>query len=210
MKNVKPPRISAWLLARIIIFTLQMTTFSAKDMEPQVQATIKRGVKYLIILVGVSFALAVMGVDYQTVAIFFSVIGFALVFGIQNIVADFMSGVVLSFDRPFKVGDRIRVGQVGRETWGDVRNIGIRSTRIKTTENETVDVPNHIIASNEIWNYTKDSPMVAMTIPIGISYDSDWKLAETLILDIAAKHPYVQRSPRPHVVMDSFGKLLFC
>jgi len=94
---------------------------------------------------------------------------------------------------------------VGRETWGDVKEIGIRSTKIDTTENEVVVVPNHIVAQNEIWNFTKDSPVVAMILDIGISYDSDWRLAEKLMLTIAKKHPYVLRSPRPHVVMDSFA-----
>jgi len=197
--------VGAWLLARIIIFALQLTTFSQTEMEPQVKSTVSRGIKYLVILFGVSLALAMMGVDYQTVAAFFAVIGFALVFGVQNTVADFMSGIILSFDRSFKVGDRIRVGQIGKETWGDVKEIGIRSTKIETTENESVVVPNHIIAQNEIWNFTKDSPKMALTMDIGISYDSDWRLAEKLMLEVVARHPYVLRSPRPHVVMDSFA-----
>lgn len=197
--------IGFWILARLILFFLHLTTMSPEKMAPQVASTLTRGIKYFIILLGVALALAVMGVSFETVAAFFAVISVALVFGIQTTVADIMSGILLSADKPFKVGDRIRVGQAGRETWGDVTEVGVRSCKILTTENETVVVPNHQIAQNEIWNFTKDSPMLGLIIEIGISYDSDWRLSEKIMLEIANNHPYVLRIPRPYVLMDSYG-----
>ena len=106
-----------------------------------------------------------------------------------------------AMEKPFKIGDRIRVGN----DWGDVIDIGMRSTKIRTVKNEIVVIPNSLVVTNEVWNYTKDSPVLANVIPIGISYDSDPVLAEEIILEIAREHPLVIDSPPASVRLVNYG-----
>ncbi len=132
--------------------------------------------------------------------------GIILGFGLQDTIANFAAGVQIVTDKPFVIGDRIRLDWGGRETWGDVTDISLRSTWIKTPEDEVIVVPNNVIASSQVWNYTRDSPAMTLSFDVGISYDSDWKLAEKLILEILHKHPLVINKPPPYVLMKEFGE----
>jgi small-conductance mechanosensitive channel/nucleotide-binding universal stress UspA family protein len=133
-------------------------------------------------------------------------ISLAIAFGMQDTIANIMAGFMLAADKPFVIGDRVRVGEMGRETWGDVVRIGLNSTRIKTTEGELVVLPNSFIAKNEIFNYTRDSPVIVHKIDINISYGSDWRLAKKIIMGEARKHPRVLKNPQPFVMMDKFSE----
>lgn len=133
-------------------------------------------------------------------------IGLAIAFGMQDTIANIMAGFMLAADKPFVIGDRVRVGELGRETWGDVVRIGLNSTRIKTVEGELVVLPNSFIAKNEIFNYTRDSPVIVHKIDINVSYGSDWRLAKKIIMGEARKHPRVLKNPQPFVMMDKFSE----
>ena len=157
---------------------------------------------FVIVSIGVAISLSVLGVNIFAVATGLGLIGFALAFGMQDTIANFMAGIMIAVERPFKIGDRIRVG----DEWGDVTDIGMRSTRILTVKHETVTIPNNLIATREVWNYTKENPSIIMTVPIGISYDSDWHRAESIILTVAKRHPFVLKKPEPEVRMVDFGE----
>ncbi len=124
------------------------------------------------------------------------VVSLALGFGLQNTVANLAAGVGLTLDKPFEVGDRIRIG----ETWGDVVTIGLRSTRILTVNGDLVVVPNSLLDTRELWNYTyQEHPKFRLDIPIGISYTSSIPLAESLMLAAARHDDRVLAYPEPHV-----------
>ncbi|MCK5772430.1 MAG: mechanosensitive ion channel [Thermoplasmata archaeon] len=157
-----------------------------------------------IYLLGGLIALLVIGLDPLTMGTLLGLIGFALAFGLQDTVANFAAGIMIAMDKPFVIGDRIRLDWGGREAWGDVTDISLRSTWIKTPEDEMIVIPNMLIASQQLWNYTRDSPDAAMLLNIQISYESDWRLAERSILEILKSHPFVLSHPPPTVLMTGF------
>ncbi|MDG6225537.1 MAG: mechanosensitive ion channel [Candidatus Thermoplasmatota archaeon] len=174
---------------------------SGKDTGKAIGRLVKAGIYLLAALI----AMLVLGLDPLTMATSLGLIGFALAFGLQDTVANFAAGIMIAIDRPFVIGDRIRILWGGQDTWGDVKDISLRSTWIKTPEEEMIVIPNNVIASSQVWNYTRESPKVVIQFDVGISYDSDWKLAETLILDILRSHPLVMNKPKPYVIMKEFG-----
>jgi len=197
-----------------IFFTWAFAHLLVLILEPRFKEPGKRGVntgkaigrlaRALIFVLGGFAGMLVLGLDPLTIATSLGLIGFALAFGLQDTVANFAAGIMISLDRPFVIGDRIRIHWEGQDTWGDVRDISLRSTWIKTPEGEMIVVPNNLIATSQVWNYTRESPKMAIHFEVGISYDSDWKLAERIILEILKKHPMVLSNPPPYVLMKDF------
>lgn len=198
-----------------IFFTWAVAHLMVLILEPRFKEPGKRGIntgksigrlaRALIFVLGGLVGMLVLGLDPLTIATSLGLIGFALAFGLQDTVANFAAGIMISIDRPFVIGDRIRIHWEGQDTWGDVRDISLRSTWIKTPEDEMIVVPNNLIATSQVWNYTRESPKMALHFEVGISYDSDWKLAERIILEILRKHPMVLSSPPPYVLMKDFS-----
>jgi small-conductance mechanosensitive channel/nucleotide-binding universal stress UspA family protein len=174
-------------------------------METHAAVAFENLVKVIAFLFFIGIVLIFFNVQLtEEVALVIGFIGIALAFGLQHTIANIMAGFALAADKPFAVGDRIRVGQVGRETWGDVIDIGLNSTKIRTVEEEIVVIPNNVIATNEVWNFTRDSPIIVLKINVGISYGSDWRLAKKIMLEEARQHRYVLRKPQPIVRFTSY------
>lgn len=191
---------SGALMAAIAIAFLRKTY--GADLKPPFRfSPVEKLVKYLAFLIALCVALVALGVDIIAVAASLGLIGFALAFGMQDMVANIVSGITLAVDRPFNIGDRIKVG----ERWGDVVDIGLRSTRILTPEGELVIIPNNIIATQEVWNYTMGNTRLEDELSVPVSYRSDIRLAEKILLESASSHPKVIRRPRPYVWVDGFG-----
>jgi small-conductance mechanosensitive channel len=114
----------------------------------------------------------------------------------------------LIIDRPFEVGDRIEVWSAprGSSTWGDVVDIGLRATKINTTDNIIIIIPNNEIMKRDIVNYTILSEKIRVRINIGIAYDADMKKAKELITHVADGIEWVAKSPAPKVVVRNFGE----
>ena len=195
----------SYLLAQLFI-VLTEQPFKGKDRTSRSAGrAVGKLIRVGIYLVGGLIGLTILGFDLFYIATSLGLIGFALAFGLQDTVANFAAGIMIAVDKPFVIGDRIRIDWGGNETWGDVKDISMRSTWILTPENEMIVIPNSVIASSQVWNYTRDSPKVALHFDVGISYDSDWKLAEKLILEILSRHPLVLNKPPPYVLMKEFG-----
>lgn len=155
----------------------------------------------IVVAVGVGLS-AAYGVDPVGMMATLGLVSLALGFGLQSTVANLAGGVSLTVDKPFDVGDRIRV----EDTWGDVVSIGLRSTRIVTTSGEHVVIPNQMLDTEAVWNYThRESRKMRVEIPIGISYQSSMELAERLCLQAARDTGGVQVYPEPFVVFKAFG-----
>ncbi len=196
----------SYLIAQLFV-VLSEPSFKGKDRTTRnAGRAVGRMIKLIIYLLGGLLGLTILGLDPVTIATSLGLIGFALAFGLQDTVANFAAGILIALDKPFIIGDRIRIDWGGNETWGDVTDISLRSTWIKTPEDEMIVIPNHVIASSQVWNYTRDSPKVAIHRDVSISYDSDWHLAEKLILSILNVHPLVMNTPHPYVLMKEFGE----
>lgn len=190
------------MASKMIVAMLRDTLLHPDLIDEHASRVLERLTHIIIICIGIAISLGVMGVNILAVATGLGLIGFALAFGMQDTIANFMAGIMIAIERPFKIGDRIRVG----DEWGDVIDIGLRSTMIRTVKSETVTIPNNLIATREVWNFTKENPSVIVTVPMGISYDSDWHQAEEIILKAALKHPFILGKPEPHVRMTQFGE----
>ena len=135
------------------------------------------------------------------------VAGLALSLAAKDTLSNLIAGVQLILDRPFKIGDRVELWTVPKEygTWGDVMEIGLRATKIRTPDNLIVIVPNNEIMRRDIINYTASGEDIRLRIPIGIAYDADTTLAKDLILKAMREIPGIRSTPEPVVIVRSFG-----
>ena len=159
---------------------------------------------YTSIALAVIAALVVAGFDFSNIAIIAGALSVGIGFGLQNIVNNFVSGLILLFERPVKTGDWVVVGT----TEGYVKRISIRSTQIQTFDRADVIVPNSELISNQVTNWMLYDPRGRVRVPIGVAYGSDTALVKKLLLQIAAEHPQVvhdKSSPEPVVMFLGFG-----
>jgi len=170
----------------------------------QAMATILR---YVIIAIGFIVILQTAGIDLTALNVLAGAVGIGVGFGLQNIASNFISGLIILFERPIKVGDRIEVGNVE----GDVIQIKGRSTTVVTNDNIAIIVPNSSFITQNVVNWSHTGKMVRFKIPIGVSYDSDVRLVEKLLLEAADQSHDVLKEPRPGVRFMEFGNsaLLF-
>lgn len=158
-------------------------------------------IRYLVISIGFLMILESAGVDLSAITVLAGALGIGVGFGLQNITSNFVSGIIILFERPIKVGDRIEVNQI----LGDVVNISPRATTIVTNENISIIVPNSEFISSTVTNWSHTDRLVRRDIPIGVSYGSDPDEVRELLLAVAAQHPGVLKEPEPQVLLDAFG-----
>ncbi|WP_455391844.1 mechanosensitive ion channel domain-containing protein [[Eubacterium] cellulosolvens] len=190
---------------RLLLFIFRVNYIIPKRMDIHAANAMENIILILSVLITIGLLLSFFDIDPTAILGTLTFIGFAIAFGMQDSIANIMAGFMLAADKPFAIGDRVRVGEIGRETWGDVAKIGLNTTRIRTVEGELVVLPNSYIARNEIWNYTRESPVIVHKIDIGISYGSDWKLAKKIIVEEARAHPRILNHPQPFVIMDKYS-----
>lgn len=157
--------------------------------------------RYIVLLVGFLIILQTVGINLTTLNVIAGAVGFGIGFGLQNIASNFISGLIILFERPIKVGDRIELGKV----IGDVIEIGARSTTVLTNDNIAIIVPNtKFIAENVVnWKYTGEK--IRFRVPVSVAYGTDVRLVEKLLLDIAKENPDVLDNPAPVVRFLEFG-----
>ena len=161
----------------------------------------------IIYTVGVILALDAMGFNIMPFVAGAGVAGIAIGFAAKDTLSNLIAGVLLIIDRPFEVGDRIEVWTAPKNaaTWGDVIHIGLRATKIRTTDNIVIIIPNNEIMKRDIINYTTVTKEIRVRIPIGVAYDADIKKAKELIIKTALELDWVMQEPAPKVVVRSFG-----
>lgn len=161
----------------------------------------------IIYATGIILVLDVLGLNIMPFVAGAGVAGIAIGFAAKDTLSNLIAGILLIIDRPFEVGDRIEIWTAPKNsaTWGDVIDIGLRATKIKTTDNIVIIIPNNEIMTRDIINYTTITKEIRVRIPIGIAYDADIKKAKELITKIALELDWVMREPAPKVVVSSFG-----
>ena len=161
-----------------------------------------------IIALAVILSLDMLGINVMPFVAGAGVAGIAIGFAAKDTLSNLIAGVLLIIDRPFEIGDRIEVWSApsGSATWGDVVDIGIRATRIKTTDNIVIIIPNNEIMKRDIVNYTIQSEQIRVRVDIGVAYDADIEKAKKVIIQVAESADWILKNPPPKVVVRNFGE----
>ncbi|HMB16973.1 MAG TPA: mechanosensitive ion channel domain-containing protein [Pelovirga sp.] len=189
-----------WFARRIQIWLAQGPLLRMR-MSESARYSVGALVRYLILLIGLLVILQTLGIDLTTFNVLAGAIGIGVGFGLQNIVSNFIAGLIIMFERPVKMGDRIVVGAVE----GNVVNIGARSTTVLDNDNIAVIVPNSKFITDNVINWKYNNNEVRFRIPVSVAYGSDARLVEKLLLEIAGQEPDVLKLPPPVVRFLEFG-----
>ena len=193
---------AAFLLSRFLRFMLEEDIYPRVKFARGVPYAISTMVHYVILLLGFFFAVAAMDIDMTKFTILAGAFGVGLGFGLQNIVNNFVSGLILLFERPVNVGDIIQVGQQE----GRLRRVGLRASVIRTWEGSEVIVPNGQLVSAEVLNWTLSDPQRRMEIDVAVAYGSDPESVIELLTGVASKHPDIIAEPSPETLFVGFGE----
>jgi small-conductance mechanosensitive channel len=163
---------------------------------------------FIIYTVAIIIALDLLGINVVPFIAGAGIAGVAIGFAAKDTLSNLIAGILLILDRPFEVGDRIEVwsAPAGSATWGDVIDIGLRATKIKTTDNIVIIIPNNEIMLRDIINYTIISEKIRVRINIGIAYDANLQAAKKIIVQVAQATEWVADDPPPKVVVRNFGE----
>lgn len=157
--------------------------------------------QYAIVAVGLTIVLSTLGLQWSQVQWLVAALGVGLGFGLQEIFANFISGLILLFERPIRVGDVVTIGDMT----GQVTTIRIRATTIKDADGKEIVVPNKTFITERFLNWTLSDQVTRIVLQVGIAYGADLELAIRLLLEIAKSHPKVMRDPAPQAVLTAFG-----
>ncbi|WP_258105551.1 mechanosensitive ion channel family protein [Marinoscillum sp. MHG1-6] len=184
-------------LRRILVENVLTRT----QLEPGVRASIGTVLRFLVIVIGSVIIIQTAGIDLSALSILAGALGVGIGFGLQNITDNFISGIIILFEKPIKVGDRIEVGDVQ----GDVMNISFRATEIRTNDNITIIVPNSEFISSQVINWSHNDRNIRFRIPVGVSYKEDPAKIKKILLAVAKDNPHVLDNPESTVLFDEYG-----
>jgi small-conductance mechanosensitive channel len=185
-------RLRRWLVEKLLVRT---------KLEIGARQAVGSITRYVFLLVGLLVILQSAGVNLTALNVIAGAVGIGVGFGLQNIANNFISGVIILFERPIKVGDRIVVGNVE----GDVTEIGARSTTVLTNDNIAIIVPNSKFITENVVNLKYKDDTVRFSVPVGVAYGSDVRLVEKLLLQAAQENPDVLDDPKPVAQFMAFG-----
>jgi small-conductance mechanosensitive channel len=169
------------------------------EWDAGVQNSVSTGVGYIGVGIAILSALAVMGLGFAQIALIASALSVGIGFGLQQVVQNFVSGVILLVERPVKVGDWVNVDGVE----GNIRRIRVRATEIETFDRSTVIVPNSDLITKKVQNKTLGDPHARIKLELSIGSPADARRASETVLNVAARMPQILKQPKPVVYIDA-------
>jgi potassium efflux system protein len=189
------------LATRAVQHWLERQFLPRTALDPGLQHSISAIIGYVGVIAIAALALAELGIDLQKIAFIAGALSVGIGFGLQSVVSNFVSGLILLAERPIRVGDSIVVK--GEEGW--VRRIRVRATEIETFERASVIIPNSELITGVVKNWTHANTMGRIILKIGVDYASDPEQVRDLLLECAREHPQVVDVPPPRALLLNFG-----
>ena len=193
--------LGAVIFSRMLRFALTEEILPRSRLPRGVPGAVDVLSRYGILLLGFFIALAAAGVDLSKVTLLVSALGVGIGFGLQNVVNNFVSGLILVFEHPVQVGDFVEVGTI----FGEVRKIGFRASVLRTPDGAEVIIPNGELVGTKFTNWSLTDRLRRINISVGVAYGTDPNRVIDILLGIARKHPAVLAEPAPLAVFDRFG-----
>ncbi len=187
--------------AKNIPSLLSLTLFNKIKLGPGGNFALTTIIRYLIVLIGIIVSLAQIGVTWGKVQWLAAAVTLGIGFGLQEIFANFVAGIIMLFERPIRLGDIVTVGDIS----GKVTQIKIRATTIQQFNNRELLVPNKEFVTSQLVNWTLKDSILRFEIPVGIAYGSDTEKASRVLREIVDRHKKVLKDPKPDILFVSFG-----
>ena len=191
----------AYAIARVLLSWLDNQVMEPAGMSGGVRDSVRTGLGYVGFILAALVAASYAGLDFSNIAIVAGALSVGIGFGLQSIVNNFVSGLILLAERPIKVGDWVVIGP----DQGYVRKISVRATEIETFDRSNVVVPNSVLISEKVQNWTLHNNVGRITIPVRVSYASDAERVRDILLEVAEEHPQILTHPEPYVWFSDFG-----
>ena len=191
----------AYLASTFIRFALREDVYPRAHVTRGISYAISSLLNYVIIALGFVLALGALGVDLTKVTVLAGALGVGIGFGLQGVVNNFVSGLILLFERPIHVGDIVEIGDLA----GEVSRIGIRASTVRTWQGAEIIVPNAQLVTERVTNWTLSDRTRRIDVPVGVDYGSAPAKVVEVLLAVARAHPQVMRTPAPQAVFTSFG-----
>jgi small-conductance mechanosensitive channel len=188
-------------ITRLVRQTLSEKILARTRLDMGIRNSLTSGVSYIGITIAALLAVGVMGFNFQNIAIIAGALSVGIGFGLQNIVNNFVSGLILLVERPVKIGDWVVVGQ----NEGFVKRISVRATEIETFDRASVILPNSELLSTAVMNWTFKDKIGRLIIMVGVAYGSDTERVREILLSCAKDHSEVLGWPKPFVLFQNFG-----
>lgn len=190
-----------FIVARNIPGLLEITVLQRLPITPGGRYAISTIVSYILVIVGIIIAFNGIGISWSKLQWLVAALSVGLGFGLQEIFANFVSGLILLFERPVRVGDTVTVSNVS----GTVMRIRMRATTILDWDRKELIIPNKELVTGQVINWTLSDTTMRLILPVGLAYGSDTTLAKRLLLKVAEDHPNVLREPPPQALFIGFG-----
>ncbi len=171
------------------------------DLDIGIRQSIGTIIRYIILVLGMIIIVQASGINLSTLTVLAGALGVGIGFGLQNVADNFISGLIILFERPIKVGDRIEVGEIN----GDVIKISARATTVLTNDNISIIVPNSEFISSRVINWSHNDRRVRFRFPVGVSYNEDPDKVRKVILEVLQSNNGVLKDPPPDVWFEEFG-----
>ncbi|MDJ0705783.1 MAG: mechanosensitive ion channel [Leptolyngbyaceae cyanobacterium MO_188.B28] len=193
--------VGLWFLVNALTRFLESYVLRQTGADPALQEAITTLTKYILLFLGLIVLLQIWKFDVSSFTILASILGVGIGFGVQNIANNFISGLIITVERPIQVGDFVNVGDLT----GTVARIGARSTEICTRDRVTIILPNSQFLENAVINWSHGDSISRLRIPVGVAYSSNISKVKLALFEAARTHPDVLVSPKPQVWFQEFG-----